>query len=84
MNEEGAHKEADADEEVERVDEGSASLWAKGKNKEHAVSRKKDSIASKLKNVKNGSKEGMCQGSTSNGIKVTERTFVYLEESTSQ
>ena len=53
MNEEGAHEEADADEEVECIDEGSASLWAKGKNKKHAVSREEDSITSKLKNAKN-------------------------------
>ena len=70
MNEEGAHEEADADEEVEGVDEGSAPLWAKGKNKEHAVSREEDSITSKLKNVKNGRKEwiGRC------GTSMQERT----------
>ena len=69
MNEEGAHEEADADEEVEGVDEWSTPLWAKGKNKEHAVSRKKDSIASKLKNVKNGRKEGIGGTWIINGVK---------------
>ena len=58
MNEEGAHEEADADEEVESVDEWSTPLWSKGKNKKHAVSSEEDSITSKLKNVRNGHKEG--------------------------
>ena len=57
MDEEGAHEEADADEEVEGVDEWSTPLWSEGKNKEHAVSRKEDSITSKLKKVENGRKE---------------------------
>ena len=77
MNEEGAHEEADADEEVERVDEWSTPLWSEGKNKEHAVSRKEDSITSKLKKVKNGGKEGGGVG------KETLRTFCHLKESTS-
>ena len=51
MDEEGAHEEADADEEVERVDERPASLWTEGEHEEDAVSREEDSIASKLNNV---------------------------------
>ena len=57
MNEEGAHEEADADEEVESVDERSTPLWSESKNKEHAVGREEDSITSKLEKVKNGRKE---------------------------
>ena len=52
MDEEGAHEEADADEEVERVDERAAPLWTEGEHEEDAVRREEDSIASKLKNVK--------------------------------
>ena len=48
MDEEGAHEEADADEEVERVDERAASLWTEGEHEEDAVRREEDSIASKL------------------------------------
>ena len=59
MNEEGAHEEADADEEVEGVDEWSTPLWSEGKNKKHAVGREEDSITSKLEKVKNGRKEGI-------------------------
>ena len=58
MNKEGAHEEADADEEVESVDEWSTPLWSESKNKEHTVRRKEDSITSKLKKVKDGGKQG--------------------------
>ena len=57
MNKEGAHEEANADEEVESVDERSTPLWSESKNKEHTVRSKEDSITSKLKKVKNGDKE---------------------------
>ena len=42
---------------MESVDERSTPLWSEGKNKEHTVGRKEDSITSKLKKVKNGRKE---------------------------
>ena len=51
MDEEGAHEEADADKEVERVDERPAPLWTEGEHEEDAVCREEDSIASKLNNV---------------------------------
>ena len=54
LDEEGAHEEADADEEVERVDERSAPLWTEGKDEEDTVGREEDSITSKLENAKNG------------------------------
>ena len=54
LDEEGAHEEADADEEVERVDERSAPLWTEGKDEEDTVSSEEDSITSKLENAKNG------------------------------
>ena len=57
MNEEGADEEADADEEVEGVDERSTPLWSESKNKKHTVGREEDSITSKLKKVENGAKE---------------------------
>ena len=59
MNKEGAHEEADADEEVEGVDEWPTPLWSESENKEHTVGRKEDSITSKLKKVENGVKEGI-------------------------
>ena len=54
MDEEGAHEEANADEEVERIDERSAPLGTEGKDEEDTVSSEEDSITSKLKNAKNG------------------------------
>ena len=57
MDEEGADEEADADEEVEGVDERSTPLWSESKNKKHAVGGQEDSITSKLKKVENGRKE---------------------------
>ena len=59
MHEEGADEEADADEEVEGVDERLTPLWSESKNKEHAVGRDEDSITSKLKKAENGHREGI-------------------------